>query len=246
MTTFSTRNTTDTRIMVDHEVGYYLDETHGSADGYDLVPMMTCVSEAIARQMAVALALRGVGAFYRQTQYALGEPVYLSPEEADKISYDDLDGILSACSRDQGVLGAREMEARSRIGGILYDLAEMADLAENPYFKDHIKEASELLAQATTDQIVPTERQNYGARQMYKDDEFAEKIQAAATAWGVDVKALAGERRPSRSRRSRLDATPTELPTELTEGLEKIMGDFTGWVRGKKDGENDGNPPVVA
>lgn len=142
----------------------------------------------IARYLAYSIAMRGIPTSWpkeanQQNLPNRGGWLTSSVAKATNMGRQLTESVQSGAIQDRGILAAREMRARGRLGPMIGELRSMKDETENPNFRAYMNTAASILGAALSTQVMPRQETNYGVEWVKNHTEI---LNAAADAWGVD------------------------------------------------------------
>jgi hypothetical protein len=140
----------------------------------------------IARYLAYSIAMRGIPTKWPKEANQQNAPdgwLTSSVAKATNMGQGLTEKVQSGAIQDRGILAAREMRARGRLGPMIGELRAMKDETENPNFRSYMNTAASILGAALATNVMPRQESNYGVEW---EKNSAQILQAACDAWGVE------------------------------------------------------------
>jgi hypothetical protein len=142
----------------------------------------------IARYLAYSIAMRGVPTSWPKEANQQNLPnragwFTSSVNKAQNMGRVLSDAVQNGAIQDRGILAAREMRARGRLGPVIGELRDMGREAENPSFVAYMNTAASVLGAALATPVMPRQETNYGVEWVKGHSDI---LNAASDAWGVD------------------------------------------------------------
>lgn len=140
----------------------------------------------IARYLAYSLAMRGIPTKWPKEENQQNHPegwLTSSVRKAQNLGRVLTEKVQSGAIQDRGILAAREMRARGRLGPVIGELRGLREESENPNFKAYMNTAASILGAGLATPIMPRQETNYGVEWVRGHQQL---LDAAADAWGVE------------------------------------------------------------
>lgn len=151
-----------------------------------VLTVMRCATYGIARYMAYAIAMQGIPTRFVKRENKQNHPrgwYSVSVEKATGMGNELANDIRVEAVADRGILAARDMRSRARLGPMIGEIRGVMAETDNDYLRTLLKVATNALGQAMAERVMPENPINYGATWVENSEDV---LATVAEAWGVD------------------------------------------------------------